>query len=73
MVGMAVAAPAIANGYAIDLRDILPADHPILMGTDEVLSYADMGNGKVSLLIPNKKENMVANTKPLAFNLQMIE
>ena len=73
MVGMAVAAPAIANGYAIDLRDILPEDHPILMGTDVVLSYADMGNGKVSLLIPNKKENMVANTNPLAFNLQMIE
>ena len=73
MVGLAVAAPAIANGYAIDLRDILPADHPVLNGTDVVLSYIDVGNGSISLLIPNKKENMVADTKPLAFNLQMIE
>ena len=73
MVGMAVAAPAIANGYAIDLRDILPADHPVLNGTDVVLSYIDVGNGSICLLIPNKKENMVADTKPLAFNLQMIE
>jgi len=73
MVGMAVAAPAIASGYAIDLRDILPADHPVLNGTDEVLSYVDMGDGSVSLLIANKKENMVADTNPLGFNLQMIE
>lgn len=73
MVGMAVAAPAIANGYAVDLREILPADHPVLNGTDEVLSYVDVGNGNVSLLIANKKENMVADTKPLGFNLQMIE
>ncbi len=73
MVGMAVAAPAIANGYAVDLREILPADHPVLNGTDEVLSYVDVGNGDVSLLIANKKENMVADTKPLGFNLQMIE
>lgn len=73
MVGMAVAAPAIANGLAVDLRDILPVDHPVLNGTDAVLSYVDVGNGKVSLLIANKKENMVADTKPLAFNLQMIE
>lgn len=73
MVGMAVAAPAIANGYAVDLREILPADHPVLNGTDEVLSYVDVGNGDVSLLIANKKENMVADTKPLGFNLQMIK
>ena len=73
MVGMAVAAPAIANGYAIDLRDILPEDHPVLTGEDAVLSYVDVGNGSVSLLIANKKENMVADTKPLGFNLQMIE
>lgn len=73
MVGMAVAAPAIANGYAVDLRDILPTDHPVLNDTDAVLSYVDVGNGDVSLLIANKKENLVADTKPLGFNLQMIE
>lgn len=73
MVDLAVGAPAIASGYAIDLRDILPADDPLFSGTDVVMSYVDVGNGSVSMLIPNKKENMVANTKPLAFNLQMIE
>ncbi|MBQ8556113.1 MAG: extracellular solute-binding protein [Clostridia bacterium] len=73
MVGMAVAAPAIANGLAVDLKDVLPADHPVITGTDEVLSYVDVGNGGVSLLIANKKENMVADTNPLGFNLQMIE
>ncbi len=73
MVGMSVAAPAIANGWAVDLKDVLPSDHPVLNGADEVMSYVDMGNGKVSLLIANKKENTVADTKPLAFNLQMIE
>ncbi len=73
MVDLAVGAPAIANGYAIDMRSILPADHPMLNGTDVVMSYVDVGNGSVCMMIPNKKENMVANTKPLAFNLQMIE
>ena len=73
MVGLAIGAPAVANGYAVDLRDVLPADHPVLNGTDEVLTYIDTGNGAVSLLTANNKENMVGSTMPLSFNLQMIE
>ena len=73
MIGLAIGAPAVANGYAVDLRDVLPADHPVLTGEDEVLTYIDTGNGAVSLLTANNKENMVGSTIPLSFNLQMIE
>ena len=73
MIGLAIGAPAVANGYAVDLRDVLPADHPVLNGTDEVLTYIDTGDGSVCLLTANNKENMVGSTYPLSFNLQMIE
>lgn len=73
MIGLAIGAPAVANGYAVDLRTVLPADHPVLNGTDEVLTYIDTGSGAVSLLTANNKENMVGSTYPLSFNLQMIE
>jgi len=73
MIGLAIGAPAVANGYAIDLRDVLPADHPVITGEDEVLTYINTGNGAVSLLTNKNKENMVGSTYPLSFNLQMIE
>ena len=73
MVGIDIAAPAIANGYAIDLRDVLPADHPVLTGEDPVLGYVDVGDGSASLLVEKNVNNLVANTYPLSFNLQMIE
>ena len=73
MIGLAIGAPAVANGYAVDLRDVLPADHPVLTGEDEVLTYIDVGDGSVSLLTNKNKENMVGSTYPLSFNLQMIE
>ena len=73
MTDLAISVPAVANGYAVDLRDVLPADHPVLTGTDPVLSYIDLGDGSVSLLVQNNIENVVAATMPLAFNLQMIE
>ncbi len=73
MVSLAIGAPAVANGLAMDLRDVLPADHPVITGKDAVLTYIDTGNGAVSLLTNNNKENMVGSTYPLAFNLQMIE
>jgi len=72
-VGLAIGAPAVANGYAIDLRDVLPADHPVLLGTDPIMTYINTGDGSVSLLTENDKENMVGSTYPLSFNLQMIE
>ncbi|MBQ8200337.1 MAG: extracellular solute-binding protein [Clostridia bacterium] len=73
MIGLAIGAPAVANGYAVDLRTVLPEDHPVIAGTDEVLTYIDVGNGSVSLVTNNNKENMVGSTYPLSFNLQMIE
>ncbi len=73
MIGLAIGAPAVANGYAVDLRDVLPADHPVITGEDEVLTYINTGNGAVSLLTNKNKENMVGSTYPLSFNLQMIE
>ena len=73
MFGLAIGAPAVANGYAVNLFDVLPADHPVLNGTDEVLTYIDTGDGSASLLTANNKENMVGSTYPLSFNLQMIE
>ena len=73
MVELAIGAPAVANGYAIDMRDVLPADHPVLTGDDPIMTYIDTGNGAVSLLCGASKENMVGSTYPLSFNLQMIE
>lgn len=72
-VGLAIGAPAVANGYAIDLRDVLPADHPVITGEDPIMTYIDTGDGSVSLLTANNKENIVGSTYPLSFNLQMIQ
>lgn len=73
MLDLGIAAPAVANGYAMDLRDVLPSDNAVIMGTDPAVSYIDTGSGAVSLLCANSAENMVGSTMPLAFNLQMIE
>ena len=73
MMDLALAAPAAANGYVTDLRDVLPANNAVIQGKDAVLSYIDTGSGAVQLLCANNAENMVAATMPLAFNLQMIE
>ena len=73
MMDLALAAPAAANGYVTDLRDVLPANNAVIQGKDAVLSYIDTGSGAVQLLCANNAENMVAATMQLAFNLQMIE
>ncbi len=67
------AASAVMNGYATDLRDILPADDPLLTHEDPYVNWVDVGNGAVSLLYPVSAEDTVANSNPLAFNLQMIQ
>lgn len=73
MMDLALAAPAAANGYVTDLRDVLPANNAVIQGKDAVLSYIDTGSGAVQLLCANNAENMLAATMPLAFNLQMVE
>ena len=72
-ISLSIGAPAVANGYAVDMRDVLPADHPLITGTDPIMTYINTGDGSVSLLTQNSKENMVGSTYPLSFNLQMIE
>lgn len=47
MLDLALAAPAAANGYVTDLRDVLPANNAVIQGTDAVLSYIDTGSGAV--------------------------
>lgn len=73
MVGLEIASPAAANGYIMDMRDVLPADHPVITGKDHVLSWIDIGTGAVQMMCANNAENMVGSTLPLSFNLQMIE
>ena len=68
--GMAI--PAQANGLAIDLKTILPADHDIFT-TQKIATYFDLGDGKACIFSPVKAENVVAATYPLAFNKQMLE
>ncbi|MCR5585391.1 MAG: extracellular solute-binding protein [Lachnospiraceae bacterium] len=64
-----LAIPAQANGYAIDLKELLPADHDLF--TDQVvMSYLDLGDGKACIL---KRQGGMANTHPLAFNVQLLE
>lgn len=72
-VDLSWAAAAVLNGYAVDLRDILPADDPLLTHEDPYLNWVDVGNGAVSLLYPVSAEDTVANCNPLGFNLQMIQ
>ncbi len=73
MIDLKLAAPAAANGYVMDMRDVLSADHPLIKGEDAVLTHVDMGNGKIQMLVANSAESMVGATYPMAFNLQMIE
>lgn len=68
--GMAV--PAQVNGLAIDLKTILPADHDIFT-EQKIASYYDLGDGKACIFYNVAAESKVANTYPLAFNMQMLE
>ena len=68
--GMAV--PAQLNGLAVDLKTVLPEDADIF--TDqEIMTYMDLGDGKVSIIKRVEAQSQVEATYPLAFNLQMIE
>ena len=73
MVELGWGVPAVMNGYAMDLRDVLDPDDPLLTHNDIVMNYVALESGAVSLLTVNGAEDQVAATYPLAFNLQMIE
>ena len=65
--------PAVMNGLACDLRDVLDPDDPLLTHDDPIMNFVDLSNGAVSLLYAKGAENQVDHVYNLAFNLQMIE
>lgn len=68
----AMAIPAQLNGLAVDLRTVLPEDADIF--TDQnIMSYCDLGDGKVCIIQRVEAQDQVANTYPLGFNVQMLE
>lgn len=68
--GMAV--PAQMNGLALDLKNVLPADHD-LFTTQQNMSYLDLGDGKACIIMRQEAQKQVEATYPLGFNVQMIE
>lgn len=64
--------PAAINGLALDLSTVLPEDADIL-NDQTILSYLDLGDGKVSLMKQVLAQNAVEATYPLAFNVEMLE
>lgn len=64
--------PAALNGLAVDLSTVLPAEAD-LMSDQNVISYLDLGDGKVCLMKQVLGQNVVEATYPLAFNVQMLE
>ncbi|MBR5985294.1 MAG: extracellular solute-binding protein [Clostridia bacterium] len=65
--------PAVMNGLACDLRDVLDPDDPLLSHEDPIMNFVDLSNGAVSLLYAKGAENQVDHVYNLAFNLQMIQ
>ena len=65
--------PAVMNGLACDLRDVLDPDDPLLTHDDPIMNFVDLSNGAVSLLYAKGAENQVDHVYNLAFNLQMIQ
>ncbi len=68
----AMAVPAQMNGLALDLKNILPADHD-LFTTQQNMSYLDLGDGKACVLMRQEAQKQVEATYPLGFNMQIIE
>ncbi len=72
LVDLGMALPAQMNGLALDLKTVLPADADVF--TDQkIISYMDLGDGKVSILKRVEAQSAVEATYPLAFNMQILE
>ncbi len=64
--------PAVLNGYATDLKSVIPGDNDIF-GDQTVLSYMDLSDmGKDGCYL-FKQTAVNLNPYPLAFNMDMIE
>ncbi len=72
LVDSSMAVPAQANGLALDLKQVLPADHDIFT-EKKIASYMDIGDGKACIFYRISAEKLVEGTYPLAFNMQMLE
>jgi len=72
LVDTAIGIPAVMNGYATNLKDVLPADSD-LFGDKVVMNYLDLGDGGAYMLKPVAAQSQVEATYPLMFNLQMIQ
>lgn len=73
MVNAELGIPAIANGYASKLEDILPADADVLTNQNYLKGVNLPGIDGTYLMLVELGENIPAGTYPLAFNKQMLE
>ncbi|MCD7709604.1 MAG: extracellular solute-binding protein [Clostridiales bacterium] len=73
-VDMSFGIPAALNGFAINLRDILPDDSDIF-NDQMVFSQCDIGltDDSVYLFQSNSAEMLLTNTYMLAYNKQMLD
>ena len=72
LVDTPIGVPAVMNGYALNMKDVLAADSDIF--TDHmVMNYLDLGDGGAYMIKPVSGQSVVEATYPLMFNLQMIQ
>lgn len=72
LVDLAMGIPAAMNGYAIDLKTVLPEDSDIF--SDKVImNYLDLNDGTARLMKPVAAQSQVEATYPLMFNKQMLD
>lgn len=65
--------PAAVNGFAEDMRTVLPADSDLFTDQMAMRVYSIGSMEEAYLFKPVSAETTVESTYPLAFNLQMIE
>ena len=73
MVNSELGIPAIANGYAIKLEDVLPADADVLTTQNYLKGVKLQGIDGTYFMLQELGEGVPAGTYPLAFNKQMLE
>ena len=71
LVDTGMALPAQMNGLALDLKTVLPEDADVF-NEQKIISYLDMGDGKVCILMRQEAKKQVEATYPLGFNMQML-
>lgn len=72
LVDTGMALPAQMNGLALDLKTVLPEDADVF-NEQKIISYLDLGDGKVCILTRVEAQKQVEATYPLGFNIQMLE